>query len=95
MPGYRGMTLIQLDTLAATFLPWQFFLGSPVSIERIRSLIAQDMGAVDAVIREKLYSDVGLIRQVSEYIINSGGKRLRPALVILSAGAFRYTGKFH
>jgi octaprenyl-diphosphate synthase len=71
------------------------FSGSPVSIERIRSLIAQDMGAVDAVIREKLYSDVGLIRQVSEYIINSGGKRLRPALVILSAGAFRYAGKFH
>ena len=66
-----------------------------MSIERIRSLIAQDMGAVDAVIREKLYSDVGLIRQVSEYIINSGGKRLRPALVILSAGAFRYAGKFH
>jgi octaprenyl-diphosphate synthase len=65
-----------------------------VSIERIRSLIARDMVAVDAVIREKLYSDVGLIRQVSEYIINSGGKRLRPALVILSAGAFGYSGKY-
>src|SRR5690348_1894471 len=52
------------------------------------------MVAVDAVIREKLYSDVGLIRQVSEYIINSGGKRLRPALVILSAGAFGYSGKY-
>ena len=66
-----------------------------MSIERIRSLIAPDMGAVDAVIREKLYSDVVLIRQVSEYIINSGGKRLRPALVILSAGAFGYAGKHH
>ncbi|WP_025041533.1 MULTISPECIES: octaprenyl diphosphate synthase [Nitrosospira] len=66
-----------------------------MSIERIRSLIAQDMGAVDAVIREKLYSDVELIRQVSEYIINSGGKRLRPALVILSANAFRYAGRYH
>ena len=53
------------------------------------------MDAVDAVIREKLYSDVGLIRQVSEYIINSGGKRLRPALVILAAGAFGYSGKYH
>ena len=69
------------------------FSGTFVSIERIRSLIARDMVAVDAVIREKLYSDVGLIRQVSEYIINSGGKRLRPALVILSAGAFGYSGK--
>jgi octaprenyl-diphosphate synthase len=85
----------ELDTLAATFLPWQLFPGTFVSIERIRSLVAQDMAAVDSVIREKLYSDVVLIRQVSEYIINSGGKRLRPALVILSAGAFGYSGKYH
>ncbi len=53
------------------------------------------MNIVDDVIREKLHSHVLLIRQVSEYIINSGGKRLRPALVILSAGAFGYSGKFH
>jgi octaprenyl-diphosphate synthase len=66
-----------------------------VSIEYIRSFIAQDMGIVDDVIREKLHSHVLLIRQVSEYIINSGGKRLRPALVILSAGALGYSGKFH
>jgi len=66
-----------------------------VSIENIRSLIAQDMGAVDEVIREKLHSHVALIRQVSEYIINSGGKRLRPSLVLLSAGAFGYSGKRH
>lgn len=50
---------------------------------------------MDEVIRQKLHSHVALIRQVSEYIINSGGKRLRPALVILSAGSFGYTGKFH
>ena len=66
-----------------------------MSIENIRSLIAQDMGAVDEVIREKLHSHVALIRQVSEYIINSGGKRLRPSLVILSAGTFDYSGKRH
>ncbi len=53
------------------------------------------MSIVDDVIREKLHSHVLLIRQVSEYIINSGGKRLRPALVILAAGAFGYSGKFH
>ena len=46
------------------------------------------MQAVDAVIRKSLHSDVVLINQVAEYIINSGGKRLRPALVLLSAGAF-------
>lgn len=66
-----------------------------MSIEYIRGFITQDMGIVDDVIREKLYSHVLLIRQVSEYIVNSGGKRLRPALVILSAGAFGYSGKFH
>ena len=66
-----------------------------MSIENIRSLIAQDMGAVDEVIREKLHSHVALIRQVSEYIINSGGKRLRPSLVLLSAGTFDYSGKRH
>jgi octaprenyl-diphosphate synthase len=53
------------------------------------------MRAVDEVIRRRLYSDVVLIRQVSEYIINSGGKRLRPALVLLSAGCFGYSGVHH
>ena len=53
------------------------------------------MEAMDEVIRVKLHSDVVLVRQVGEYIINSGGKRLRPALVILSSGAFSYTGKHH
>jgi len=53
------------------------------------------MRAVDAVIRRQLHSDVALISTVSEYIINSGGKRLRPALVILSAGAFGYAGAHH
>lgn len=46
------------------------------------------MQKVDAVIRKSLHSDVVLINQVADYIVNSGGKRLRPALVLLSAGAF-------
>ncbi len=46
------------------------------------------MQAVDEVIRLSLHSEVVLINQVAEYIINSGGKRLRPALVLLSAGVF-------
>jgi octaprenyl-diphosphate synthase len=53
------------------------------------------MEAVDAVIRQRLHSDVVLIRQVAEYIIGSGGKRLRPALVLLSAGAMGYQGTQH
>lgn len=66
-----------------------------MSIEGIRSFVAEDMRAVDEVIRRRLYSEVVLIRQVSEYIINSGGKRLRPVLVVLSAGACGYRGSHH
>ncbi|MCB1886832.1 MAG: octaprenyl diphosphate synthase [Rhodocyclaceae bacterium] len=57
--------------------------------------ISADMQAVDAVIRARLHSDVVLIRQVAEYIIHSGGKRLRPALVLYSAGAMGYQGTHH
>ena len=64
-------------------------------LEVIRGCIEADMHAVDAVIRQRLHSEVVLIRQVSEYIINSGGKRLRPALVLLAAGAFNYRGRQH
>ena len=53
------------------------------------------MQAVDAVIRQRLHSDVVLIRQVAEYIVSAGGKRLRPALVLLSAGALGYRGTHH
>ncbi len=53
------------------------------------------MAAVDATIRDHLRSEVALVNQVGEYIINSGGKRLRPALVVLSARAFGCTGSRH
>jgi len=53
------------------------------------------MAAVDALIRTRLNSDVLLIRQVAEYIIGSGGKRLRPALLLLVAGALGYRGQAH
>ncbi len=56
------------------------------------ALISDDMRRVNEVIRTRLHSDVVLIRQVAEYIIGSGGKRLRPALVLLSAGAAGYGG---
>ena len=57
--------------------------------------IVADMKAVDALIRERLHSDVVLIRQVAEYIIHSGGKRLRPALVLFTANALGYQGCQH
>ena len=46
------------------------------------------MQAVDAVVRTSLYSEVTLINTIGEHIIESGGKRLRPALVLLSSGLF-------
>ena len=64
-----------------------------VTLETLYSLIEPDMAAVDAVIRRQLHSDVVLIRQVAEYIIQSGGKRMRPALLLLAAGAVGFTGK--
>jgi len=63
--------------------------------EILRNLIAADMLAVDAAIRRRLQSDVVLIRQIAEYIIAGGGKRLRPALVFLAAGATGYRGEHH
>ncbi len=53
------------------------------------------MRAVDQVIRQSLHSEVVLINQVADYIINSGGKRLRPALVLLSAGVFGKVNTHH
>lgn len=64
-------------------------------LENLSKLLAADMQSVDRVIRERLHSDVVLIRQVAEYIIGGGGKRLRPALVLLSAGALGYRGSAH
>jgi octaprenyl-diphosphate synthase len=54
--------------------------------------VAEGLRQVDDVIRARLGSDVALVRQVAEYIVAGGGKRLRPSLVLLSAGAAGYPG---
>ena len=64
-------------------------------MDDLKQLLATDMAAVDAVIRARLRSEVVLVNQVGEYIVNSGGKRLRPALVLLSAQTFGYSGRHH
>ena len=58
--------------------------GISVSLNACLSRIASDMQQVDDVIRQSLSSQVPLINQISEYIIHSGGKRLRPALVLMA-----------
>ena len=64
-------------------------------IQPVVNLCADDMSSVNELIRGSLDSGVVLIRQISEYIIGSGGKRLRPILVILASQACRYEGKDH
>jgi octaprenyl-diphosphate synthase len=64
-------------------------------LSAIQRLIAGEMAEVNALIQERLRSDVALINQLGQYIVNSGGKRLRPALVLLSSGLFAYQGDKH
>lgn len=53
------------------------------------------MAAVNEVIRERLSSEVALVNQLGRYIIDSGGKRLRPMLAVLTARAYGYEGSNH
>ena len=61
----------------------------------IQALVETDMQAVDDLITNRLQSDVVLVNQLSSYIINSGGKRLRPILALLMARACGYQGENH
>jgi len=65
------------------------------AIDTVNQLVASDMEAVNQLIQTRLHSEVALVNQVSNYIINNGGKRLRPVLVLLSARAFGYSGTQH
>lgn len=66
-----------------------------MSIEPVSTLTRDDMAAVNDVIRARLSSDVTLVNQLGHYIIDSGGKRLRPMLAILAARAYGYEGDKH
>ena len=49
--------------------------------------VKDDFDATNRLIIEQLHSDVGLVENIGHYIVNSGGKRLRPILVLLTANA--------
>ena len=66
-----------------------------MDINAIRDLTADDMKAVNVLILDRLQSDVVLINQIGHYIVNSGGKRLRPMIVLLAARALNYQGDKH
>ncbi|KXX64466.1 polyprenyl synthetase family protein [Marichromatium gracile] len=66
-----------------------------MDLSTIRHPVADDSKAVDALILRRLESDVVLINQIGHYIVNSGGKRLRPLSVLLAARACGYSGERH
>ena len=76
---------------ASTHQPPTLAAQSPSTTAAL-ALIAEDMRQVDNVIAERLHSSVPLVGQVARYIITAGGKRLRPSLLLLMAGALGYTG---
>ena len=66
-----------------------------MDIQDVYNLVAADRQAVDELIKKRLYSEVVLINQIGHYIVNSGGKRLRPVLLLLTSRAFGYEGTDH
>jgi octaprenyl-diphosphate synthase len=66
-----------------------------MAFDDVAEMTRDDMRAVDRLISASLQSDVALVSQVSEYIVKSGGKRLRPVIVLLAARAFGYVGEQH
>ncbi|MGH1536873.1 MAG: polyprenyl synthetase family protein [Gammaproteobacteria bacterium] len=66
-----------------------------MDFKSVQGLVAEDMEGVNSAIRQYLHSDVALISQMANYIINSGGKRLRPIMAILCARACGYAGNKH
>lgn len=66
-----------------------------MKIEDLRAFVRDDLDAVNALFLQKVQSPVSLIDQVSRHIIHSGGKRLRPLLVLLASRACNYRGQEH
>lgn len=78
-----------------TVNPETVIANSQSPLEQILSLSAPDMAKVDECIHESLQSEVVLINQIANYIVSSGGKRLRPMLLTLCAHACGYQGQNH
>lgn len=79
-----------MQRFSAHVLPVSAAVNSPTNV--VLGLIADDMIEVDRVIAARLDTGVPLVAQVSQYIISAGGKRLRPALLLLMSGALGYSG---
>ncbi|MBI4275826.1 MAG: polyprenyl synthetase family protein [Rhizobiales bacterium] len=71
------------------------FQGRPASIDRLISLVASDMERVNVAILSRTGSEVTMIPEVANHLINSGGKRLRPMLTVAMADLVGYQGDGH
>lgn len=87
-PRTAGLRIVQTSKPTAR-------IDTGTHIDELRRLIADDMKSVDQFIQKQLHSEVELINQLGHYIVDSGGKRLRPALLLLCARALGYTGSHH
>lgn len=65
------------------------------SLAHLRALVEPDLRRVDALILEQVESDISLIPQLARHVIAAGGKRLRPAMTLLSARMCGHTGERH
>ncbi len=68
---------------------------SQAMFAQVRDMVVEELRATDGLILERLSSDVVLINQIGHYIVGSGGKRLRPLLLLLAAKAMGYKGQHH
>lgn len=91
MAVFVKRTQVQYPQLNSTIHTVNTMPSPAHSVKSVLNPIAADMQQLNEVIRTSLHSKVNLINQVSDYIINAGGKRLRPALVILIARALGAT----
>ncbi len=82
-------------SVSAPSMPGAPNLFIPMDLDQISALVARDMEAVNDTIHRRLQSQVMFVNELGHYIVNSGGKRLRPMLVLLAAGACGYQGRRH
>ncbi len=66
-----------------------------MTAQRIYDPVSDDFARVNELITRRLASDVPMVEKIAHYIVDSGGKRLRPLLVLLTARALGYRGEDH